>query len=83
MAMGAMDQGYGGCKGGLEMRETYLTCAENGEKYANKVANKFRAQGKTVTVERGQIPQWGSGIPSAPNYGKTEDGYWIIVEDKR
>ena len=64
-------------------REVYLTTELNGEEYANKIAAQKRIEnpGATVTVEHGQIPQWGSAIPTSSTYGKTELGYRIIVEN--
>ena len=64
------------------VREVYLTTELNGEEYANKIAAQKRIEnpGATVTVEHGQIPQWGSAIPTSSTYGKTELGYRIIVE---
>lgn len=61
-------------------KETLLSCEENGQAGADKIANMYRSQGYKVTVEHAQIPQWGSAIPSSSTFGKTEKGYKIHVE---
>lgn len=62
--------------------ETYLTTELNGLAYAERIAAQKRIEnpGATVKVEHGQIPQWGSAIPTSSTYGKTELGYRIVVE---
>lgn len=68
----------------MARRDVYLTTELNGEEYANKIAAQKRIEnpGATVRVEHGQIPQWGSAIPTSSTYGKTELGYRIVVERK-
>lgn len=70
-------------KGGIIMAkrtEIYTSCEANGKIGAERVAAMHRGNGKSVRVEHGQIPQWGSGNPYSSNYGETERGYRIIVE---
>ena len=64
--------------------ENFLTSELNGRQYAEKIAAQKRSEypGATVRVEHGQIPQWGSAIPTSSTYGKTELGYRIVVEHK-
>ena len=64
-------------------KTTYLSCEENGEAGAQRIADMYRARGYTVNVEHGRIPQWGSGIPGSSNFGQTEPGWKIIVDDHR
>ena len=64
-------------------KTTYLSCEENGRAGAERIAAMYRKEGVDVTIEHGQIPQWGSGIPTSNNFGKTEKGYKIIVDDHK
>lgn len=69
----------------MARKETYLTTEMNGQEYAERIAAQKRVEypGATVTVEHGQIPQWGSAIPTSSTFGKTELGYRIIVEHNK
>ena len=64
-------------------KTTYLSCEENGMAGAERIADIYRSQGFHVKIEHGQIPQWGSAIPTSPTFGKTEAGYRVIVDDGR
>ena len=69
--------------------QKYLSVEENGMKGAERIANMYRPGGEyyrpgmTVRIEHGEIPQWGSAIPSSSTFGKTEKGYAVIVDDHR
>lgn len=72
------------------MKETtYTTCASNGQKYAERIAAQYvpggqhYTPGNQVRVERGNIPCWGSGIPSSSSFGQSESGYRIVVANNR
>ena len=66
--------------------ERYPSVEANGLEGAKRAAARHMPggdlyiRGNKVHIEHGQIPQWGSAIPSSPTYGKTEKGYMIIVE---
>lgn len=68
-------------------KDVYLSCEANGIKGAERAADRHRPggdlyrPGNRVRVEHGNIPQWGSAIPTSRTYGKTEPGYRIIVEN--
>ena len=64
-------------------KTTYLSCEQNGREGAERIAQMYRNQGCSVTIEHGDIPQWGSAIPTSSTYGKTEKGYRVIVDDHR
>ena len=70
-------------------KETYITCEQNGLAGAERAAARHRPggdlyrPGNRVRIEHGQVPQWGSAIPSSSTYGKTELGYRIIVENDK
>lgn len=67
----------------------YPSVEENGARGAERIANMYRPGGEyykpgmTVAIEHGEIPQWGSAIPSSPTFGKTERGYTVVVDDHR
>jgi len=60
--------------------ERYPSCEANGEAGAERIAQMYREKGCEVTIEHGQIPQWGSAIPTSSTYGRTEKGYMVIVK---
>ena len=64
-------------------KTTYLSCEENGMAGAERIAAEYRSKGYDVRIEHGDIPQWGSAIPSSSTFGKTEPVYRIIVDDHR
>lgn len=64
-------------------KTTYLSCEENGRAGAERIAEMYRSQGCDVRIEHGDIPQWGSAIPTSSTYGKTERGYRVIVDDHK
>lgn len=43
----------------------------------------YEAMGCKVKIEAGLVPKRGSGKRSSPNYGKTEMGYVIIVDNQK
>ena len=64
-------------------KTTYLSCEENGGAGAERIAAMYRKPGVDVTIEHGDIPQWGSAIPTSSTYGKTEKGYRVIVDNHK
>ena len=68
-------------------RDIYPSREENGMAGAERVADRHRPggdmyrPGNRVRIEHDVIPQWGSANPTEPNFGKTEPGYRIIVEN--
>lgn len=36
--------------------------------------------GSKVWIEEGEIPQWGSAIPTSSTFGKTEPGFRVYLE---
>ncbi|MBQ6461329.1 hypothetical protein IJJ36_02775 [Candidatus Saccharibacteria bacterium] len=70
-------------------KERYPSVEANGHEGAERIANMYRPGGEyykpgmTVTIEHGEIPQWGSAIPTSSTFGKTEKGYTIVVDDHR
>ncbi len=70
-------------------KDTYVSCEGNGRAGAERVAANYRPggayyrPGNQVTIEHGEIPCWGSGIPGSSTFGKSESGYKIIVTNDR
>lgn len=68
--------------------EVYLSVKENGIKGAERIAAMYRPGGEyyrpgnEVKIEYGKIPCWGSAIPGSSTFGRTEDGYRIIVVNR-
>ena len=68
-------------------KKRYPSVEINGREGAEHIADMYRPGGKyykpgmTVTIEHGEIPQWGSAIPTSPTFGKTEKGYMVVVDD--
>ncbi len=71
------------------MIHKYPSVEENGHKGAERIAKMYSPGGEyykpgmTVEIKHEAIPQWGSAIPGANNFGKTELGYMVIVDDHR
>ena len=69
--------------------QKYPSVKENGPEGAERIADMYRPGGEyykpgmTVTIEHGEIPQWGSAIPTSATFGKTEKGYMVVVDDGR
>lgn len=67
-------------KGELFMRRETFYAYNCAEILAHKL-DILRDEGyRIIDVSKGQIKQWGSDIPTAANYGRTEPGYIITVE---
>ncbi len=64
-------------------KHVYISCEENGRAGAERVADMYRSANTRVTIEHGEIPEWGSAIPTSSTYGMTRPGYRIIVEDDK
>lgn len=70
-------------------KDVYITCEENGRRGAERAAARHMPggdlyrPGNKVTIEHGKVPCWGSGIPGSSTFGKSEDGYKIIVTNDR
>lgn len=60
------------------MKEVFYSVKENGIEGMRRKCRILEEEGYTIlSVEEGQIKQWGSAIPTSPSYGQTESG-WII-----
>ena len=70
-------------------KTTYVVSEASGRKGAEKVAEAYAPggayyrPGNQVTIEHGEVPCWGSGIPGSSSFGKTEPGYRVVVTNKK
>lgn len=52
---------------------------EGAEKTKRELAEMY-PDAKRIWIEEGEIPQWGSAIPTSSTFGKIEPGFQVHIE---
>lgn len=60
--------------------EMYPRTTEAGAKKTERELREMYPNAKRIWTEKGEIPQWGSAIPTSSTFGKTEPGYQVHIE---
>lgn len=60
--------------------EMYPSVTEAGAKKHEAALREMYPNAKRIWIVQGEIPQWGSAIPTSSTFGKTEPGYRVYIE---
>lgn len=60
--------------------EMYPRVTKEGAEKTERELREMYPNAKRIWTEKGEIPQWGSAIPTSSTFGKTEPGYRVYLE---
>lgn len=60
--------------------EMYPSVTEEGAAKTKRALREMYPNAKKIWSEQGEIPQWGSAIPTSSTFGKVEPGYRVYIE---
>lgn len=60
--------------------EMYPSRTEAGARNHEIALREMYPNAKRIWTVKGDIPQWGSAIPTSLTFGKTEPGYQVYIE---